>query len=508
MKPEQMPRLSLLIPSILIMICYLALESTSAVAQHDVQVRITADNAYGFGYGSPTEMKSYFGGLEAFDAREIFSCNPRIGAEEYTVPSTSIDDYLYIIAWSDKQTTQGVLGQFKSGDRTIYTGLGDWEVYATGVNYRVSFRPNPGPPLSEINDQINIANQSMGNPSTSSQTWVDASGIQGTGRLEFGETNDDDQGRGDFPAMQCIDSRARWMWYNSDPTVFSNAFRGGPVPEGHHEFLIFRLPIRSVIPSITPSPTSTDTPSPTPSLTSTWIPTNTSTPSPSSTPSSTPTATSTPTPTLVALPVFLPLILKESCPPKDIFVDVVVVLDASSSMRKRDASGKPRLEAAKEAILSFAGGLRRKDRFALVTFNDTAQLRMPLGSNMNRLKVSLDSVEIMQHSRIDLGISLAASELVLFPRQNGVPILIIVSDGIPSQVTEARVLTEAQEAKNAGVTIISVGTGEAMNRDVLREIASRPSEFYDAEDIRLIKEVFDILVRTAPCQPSLYWAQR
>ena len=42
----------------------------------DVLVRFTADNAYGFGYGTETEMASYFGGLESRLANEIFSCNP------------------------------------------------------------------------------------------------------------------------------------------------------------------------------------------------------------------------------------------------------------------------------------------------------------------------------------------------------------------------------------------------------------------------------------------------
>ena len=165
----------------------------------DVDVRFTADNAYGFGYGNNNEMNNYFGGIESRLARDIFSCNPSVGVEEYVVPSVSVDDVLYVVAWSDKAVTQGVIGHFKSGGQTIYTGMGAWEVYATGINYS-PISPRPGPSLIEINDQIDIANAAAGDAHTTSITWVDQGGSGGSGRLQFGEVNDDSAGRGGFPS--------------------------------------------------------------------------------------------------------------------------------------------------------------------------------------------------------------------------------------------------------------------------------------------------------------------
>ena len=47
--------------------------------------------------------------------------------------------------------------------------------------------------------------------------------------------------------VQGIDLSAQWMWYNEDPATISNPFLAGPEgSDGHHEFLIFRIPVRNI----------------------------------------------------------------------------------------------------------------------------------------------------------------------------------------------------------------------------------------------------------------------
>lgn len=222
----------------------------------DVEVLITADNAYGFGYGTEGEMLNYFGGVWATTAGEIFNCPVGNGPEAYTVPASDANagNYLYIIAWADSATSQGVLGQFRraggGSNPAVYTGSGDWEVCATGVNYTPS---SGGPDLATINAQLGICNARSGDPATTSAGWVDAAGAGGgVGALAAGEDNT--TGRtsvepgNEFPVVCEIDGEAHWMWYNWDPANIVWPTSGSPFiwPSGagdnpDKQFLIFRI---------------------------------------------------------------------------------------------------------------------------------------------------------------------------------------------------------------------------------------------------------------------------
>jgi hypothetical protein len=218
---------------------------------------ITADNAYAFAYGSSSQINTYYGGLEAQLAGEIFNCNG--GPETYLIPAAEAlnAQYLYIIAWADSSTTQGVLGRFQRiggvggfGD-VIYTGDTAWEVCATGVNYNPG---SGGPDETTINAQIVACNDGPTmDPATTSMGWVDSTGTQ-YGALAVGEDNTTPRTSpspgNEFPIVcaSVMDDDARWMWFNWDPAniVFPTqspfiwpGSTAGTNPD--HQFLIFRL---------------------------------------------------------------------------------------------------------------------------------------------------------------------------------------------------------------------------------------------------------------------------
>lgn len=221
----------------------------------DVEVVITADNAYGFGYGSDTSLRNYFGGINNRLAEDIFNCPT--GPETYTVPSADaqVGDTLYIIAWADSATTQGVLAQFSRGGDIVSTGNGDWNVCATGVRYDSS---TSGPDLAEINQQIAFCNAGSSDSATTSGGWVDAAG-NGIGALAVGESNDTRRGLGpeagnEFPIACGIAAEARWMWFNWAPQSItwpaqspfiwpSDATDANP----DKQFLIFKLGADKVV---------------------------------------------------------------------------------------------------------------------------------------------------------------------------------------------------------------------------------------------------------------------
>lgn len=219
----------------------------------DVEVVITADNAYGFGYGDGSSMFNYFGGVEAMTAGDIFNCN--IGPETYVVPAqdAAAGNYLYIVAYADKSTSQGVLGQFRrieeggaggaasTGD-TVYTGTEDWEVCATGQDYSPG---SGGPDLSTINAAIPTC------------TWYDSVG-DANGKMQIGEDNTTPRTTveigNEFPITCGIDDDAKWMWFNWSPSTLAWPTTGSPFiwPGGtdnvDQQFLIFRLGAEEVPP--------------------------------------------------------------------------------------------------------------------------------------------------------------------------------------------------------------------------------------------------------------------
>lgn len=230
----------------------------------DIDVVLTADNAYAFGYGTEAMMSNYFGGVAAVLASEIFSCGS--GPEQYTVPAADATaEYLYIVSYADNATTQGVIGQFRriaelpdgTPGAVVYTGDEGWEVCATGVDYGSG---DPTPPLEVVNEQITACNAGSGDPATTSGGWVDATGTD-LGALAVGETNETPYAGGAMPGNEfplvcqtLVDPEARWMWFNWDPDNIvwpaqSPFIYPGGAGNPMHDFMIFRLATEAVPPA-------------------------------------------------------------------------------------------------------------------------------------------------------------------------------------------------------------------------------------------------------------------
>ncbi len=210
----------------------------------DVDVVITADNAYSFGYGDGDAIATYIPGTRAITAGQIFNCPVGEGPEHYVVPGDAapLGAYLYIVSWDDLSVTQGVLGQFKRDAAPLYTGDAAWEACATGIDLSASAT---GPSQADVNAQIAICNGGAGSATTTSKGWVNLAGSitpGAVGNVAIGEAND--TAGGTFPqvcpaASGGVDEASHWMWYtpgniaNPFQSTGSNTFRA---------YLIFRLP--------------------------------------------------------------------------------------------------------------------------------------------------------------------------------------------------------------------------------------------------------------------------
>jgi len=221
-----------------------------------------------------------------------------------------------------------------------------------------------------------------------------------------------------------------------------------------------------------------------------------------------------PTPT----PLYLPLALHDpSCPPTQIFTDIVLVLDASTSMLERTPSGRTKLDVAVQAARAFVdggarGSLRLRpggDQVAIVAFNDQAHVLQDLTPDRARLHAALDRVTTGQFSRIELGI-LEASLLLLGPGHvaGHTQAMLVLSDGMANPVPSQAAVNASRRSQALNILVYIVGIGPRMDEAVLRDMASRPEYFWPAPNADALVQLYGDLVIELQCPKELYWARR
>ena len=255
-----------------------------------------------------------------------------------------------------------------------------------------------------------------------------------------------------------------------------------------------------------PTPTLTATPT----LTVPPTPTRTSTPSPTPTLTATATRTPTATPTRVPEPLYLPMLVGDKCDPKFQHVDVVLVIDASTTMLDDTRAGRPKMVAAREAAGLFIDHLELPgDQAAIVSFNASAKVEVPLTSDESRLRSALRGIRNREYTRIDLGLD-AARELLEGQgrRPENTAAVIMLTDGRSNPVPVERALEAADRLKERGFRLFTVGLGEDIEAGALRLMASTPGDYRYAPDGEDLGPIYEQIAHEIPCPPRAYWPYR
>ncbi|MCB0215262.1 MAG: VWA domain-containing protein [Chloroflexi bacterium] len=205
------------------------------------------------------------------------------------------------------------------------------------------------------------------------------------------------------------------------------------------------------------------------------------TPEPSATPVG-PTATPTAAPTETPEPsvpgtVYLPWLGRNLCWPKNAALDLVLVLDTSSSMQG------DKLDAAKAAIGSFLDLARLepgRDRAALVGFDATARTLQGLTEDRAALRAALAGVVSGEGTRIDRGLGEAIAVLDAGRRESGaLPVVVLLSDGRQDEdVAAARAAGDA--ARQRGFEVYTIGLGQDVDAALLGELATSADRYLAA----------------------------
>ena len=234
---------------------------------------------------------------------------------------------------------------------------------------------------------------------------------------------------------------------------------------------------------------------------------------PSSSVTSSPTNTVTPTRT--PAPAYLPFLLRNwpepviepsptPCRPETQTIDIALIVDTSNSMSDpTQAGGQRKIDAAVAAALEVVNLLKPTDQAAVVSFNGAAELVAQLTSDKAALTAAVNSLPSKQAggTRIDLGFATGAAELGSSRHlASNVRAILLVTDGeqLDNGGPQA-VLDAASAAKAAGIKVLTVGLGQDVNADVLRQAASAPNLFFAAPKAEDLAQLYREVARLIPC---------
>ncbi|MBK6768048.1 MAG: VWA domain-containing protein [Ardenticatenales bacterium] len=291
--------------------------------------------------------------------------------------------------------------------------------------------------------------------------------------------------------------------------AWGGRFESLPLPV-FDDALIRVRPPDTATPTVSPTPS--ETPPPSPTFTASATPTDTPTPLPTDTPTITPTATPTP-----VYRIYLPLSLRTKCQAHT--VDVVLVIDVSSSMRRAAGDGGTKLDAvlrASRAFLDRFAPAPGRGRVAIVAFHNRAWTVQPLTDDRAKLDAAVNALAhvVEEGTRLDLALTAGAAALADVDASR-LRAMVFLTDGLPNRVPtpaaggsmEDTVLTAAKAARAQDITIHTVGYGREDAEDIadrilpslLIDIAGSPAGYHQTDNAAGLAEVFRRIAAELGC---------
>jgi Ca-activated chloride channel homolog len=149
-------------------------------------------------------------------------------------------------------------------------------------------------------------------------------------------------------------------------------------------------------------------------------------------------------------------------------LNLCLVIDRSSSMRGE------RLQYVKDGAARIVEMLSDDDYFALVTFNDRAEVVVPAqrARNKHDLKRMVGMVEAAGGTEMATGMALALQEIQKPMFTRGVSRILLLTDG-RTYGDESRCVEIARRAQSRGIGVTALGVGGEWNEDLLETVAAR-----------------------------------
>lgn len=178
--------------------------------------------------------------------------------------------------------------------------------------------------------------------------------------------------------------------------------------------------------------------------------------------------------------------------------DLVVVLDRSGSM-----SGE-KIAHARAAVAALVDRLGPQDRFALVTYSDSAELRIPLATATPEAKRGwLETVARVPSdggTNLSAGLDLGLGAVEASRMAGRAPRVILISDGLANQgdVSREGLRGRASRATSGEYALSTIGVGADFDEEVLAGLADAGSgNFHYLQNAVNLSEIFSAELDTA-----------
>jgi len=185
--------------------------------------------------------------------------------------------------------------------------------------------------------------------------------------------------------------------------------------------------------------------------------------------------------------------------------DVMLVLDRSGSMASISRTPPEPLSTVKNTAISFVSSLVLGDQAGVVSFANEASnpIDQSLSILFTEVQSSIESISIAttsaQNTNIGDGLYKAIDELLSFRAQaDSKKVIILLTDGdptdpkMPGQNNYPALFAEqaAQDAKDKGISIFTIGLGTLVNNDLLTRLASAPSQYFKAPTTAELSNIY------------------
>jgi Mg-chelatase subunit ChlD len=106
-------------------------------------------------------------------------------------------------------------------------------------------------------------------------------------------------------------------------------------------------------------------------------------------------------------------------------------------------------------------------------------------------------------------VDVGATELASDRRDlDNTPVMIVLTDGLSNPRPASEAVTRAGEAKRKGVVIYTIGLGDTLDFEALRQIASEPDHFYHAPRGEQLADIYRQIAVEIPCPAGQFWPWR